>query len=184
MGRHSDNAQEKIIDAAEDVVIEVGAHHLTLDAVAAKAGVSKGGLMYHFPNKEALIDAMVNRRFERTEEYIRNQRALLEEGQGKGLIAYILSCLEHDHKTRKLSAALLAAVAHNPKHLLPYRKEYRRLLEEFAREGIDLKKAAMVMLAVDDLRFMELLSLSPFTDEERSAVIEEIIGMAKYNVKD
>ncbi len=179
MGRHSDNAREKIIDAAESVVIEVGSHHLTLDAVAAKAGVSKGGLIYHFPNKEALLDAMVSRRFVRTEENRRNRRILLGDGQGTSLVAYVLSSLEHDGKTRKLSAALLAAVAHNPKHLLPYRKEYRRLLEEFNREGISMEKAATVMLAVDGLRFIELLSLSPFTEKERSAVIEEIIGLVK-----
>ncbi len=33
----------------------------TLDAVAARAGVSKGGLLYHFPSKSALFDALTER---------------------------------------------------------------------------------------------------------------------------
>ena len=34
-----------------------GERSATLDTVAKRAGVSKGGLLYHFPNKEALIAA-------------------------------------------------------------------------------------------------------------------------------
>ena len=36
-----------------------GAQALTLDAVAAEAGVSKGGLLYHFKTKRELLDAML-----------------------------------------------------------------------------------------------------------------------------
>ena len=55
------SSYDNIIDAAEAVVIETGASHMTLDAVAAKAGVSKGGLLHHFPNKVSLLMAMVQR---------------------------------------------------------------------------------------------------------------------------
>jgi AcrR family transcriptional regulator len=41
------------------VVQARGAGSLTLEAVADVAGVSKGGLLYHFPTKDALIDGMV-----------------------------------------------------------------------------------------------------------------------------
>ena len=34
------SSRDKIVDAAENVVIEVGAAHMTLDAVAEKASVS------------------------------------------------------------------------------------------------------------------------------------------------
>jgi AcrR family transcriptional regulator len=179
MGRHAHNARESIIDAAEDTVIEVGARHLTLDAVAAKAGVSKGGLIYHFSNKEALLDAMLSRRLKRIEENRQNTRATLQEGPRSEIIAYVLSSLEQDSKTRKLSVALLAAVAHDPQLLVPYREEYRRLLEEFSKEGVRFKRAAAIMLAVDGMRLMELLSMTPFTAKERNDVIEEIIALAK-----
>ena len=38
-----------------------GVAKLTLEAVAKEAGVSKGGLLYHFSNKEALIEGMIVR---------------------------------------------------------------------------------------------------------------------------
>jgi len=52
-------ARRAILDAANRIVIRDGVARLTLDAVAAEAGVSKGGLLYHFRSKEALITAMI-----------------------------------------------------------------------------------------------------------------------------
>src|SRR5262245_16643152 len=42
-------ARDRIVEAAERVVTDIGAARLTLDGVAQAAGVSKGGLLYHFP---------------------------------------------------------------------------------------------------------------------------------------
>lgn len=48
-----------VLLAAIDIMRELGGEQLTLDLVAKKAGVSKGGLLYHFPSKEALVLAAV-----------------------------------------------------------------------------------------------------------------------------
>ena len=55
------SARERLLDAAVAVVRRDGAQALTLDAVAAEAGVSKGGLLYHFRSKRDLLDALVER---------------------------------------------------------------------------------------------------------------------------
>ncbi|MDJ0319356.1 TetR family transcriptional regulator [Pseudarthrobacter sp. PS3-L1] len=54
-------ARAAVLDAFETLLIDVGERAATLDAVARLAGVSKGGLLYHFPNKEALIGAVLER---------------------------------------------------------------------------------------------------------------------------
>lgn len=173
------NARERIIDAAEEVVIREGARHVTLDAVVQEAGVSKGGFIYHFKNKEALLQAMLDRLVMRTETNRRQKCEMLEKGQGMGIIAYVLASLAQDDKTRKVGGAILAAAAHAPKLLLPFYEEYRRLLDEFGRDGLSPAKAGVIMLAVDGLRLMDLLPYSPLRADERKDVIEEIIRMAK-----
>src|SRR3954454_22441411 len=55
------DTKTRILSAAELVVLERGVSALTLDAVAEAAGLSKGGLIYHFDSKEALIRAMIAR---------------------------------------------------------------------------------------------------------------------------
>jgi AcrR family transcriptional regulator len=41
--------RDRILDAAERVILESGGRNFTLDAVAERAGISKGGLVYSFP---------------------------------------------------------------------------------------------------------------------------------------
>lgn len=59
---------DRILDALEALLIEGGLTQVTLEAVAAKAGVSKGGLLYHFRSKEALLAGMVRRQSERSDQ--------------------------------------------------------------------------------------------------------------------
>lgn len=51
-------ARAKLLDAFVTILLEQGERAATLDAVAAAAGVSKGGLLYHFPSKDALVEAL------------------------------------------------------------------------------------------------------------------------------
>src|SRR6185503_1133094 len=61
------NSRGIVLDAADALVSEVGANHMSLDAVAARAGISKGGLLYLFPSKVALLQGMLERYVERLE---------------------------------------------------------------------------------------------------------------------
>ena len=57
----STNCRERVLEAAEAVVIARGDNEMTLEGVAARAGGGKGGLLYHFPSKNSLVQAMVSR---------------------------------------------------------------------------------------------------------------------------
>ncbi len=48
------DARQRILRALRDMLSRSGNSSVTLEAVAAEAGVSKGGLLYHFPSKAAL----------------------------------------------------------------------------------------------------------------------------------
>jgi len=57
----SSPTRDRLLDAFEELLIEHGERAATLDGVAAAAGVSKGGLLYHFGSKAALIDGLLAR---------------------------------------------------------------------------------------------------------------------------
>jgi len=59
--REVSSSRERILDSFEDALIREGERAATMDAVAAAADVSKGGLLYHFPSKEALVDGLAER---------------------------------------------------------------------------------------------------------------------------
>lgn len=56
-----ESVKSNLLDAAADILIHESAQKLTLNLVAQKAGVSKGGLLHHFPSKEKLLDGLFHR---------------------------------------------------------------------------------------------------------------------------
>ena len=66
--------QERILDAALDVFAERGYQDATVDHIASSARTSKGGIYFHFPGKEviflALLDRSANRLLARLAERV------------------------------------------------------------------------------------------------------------------
>lgn len=57
----SECRREELLEAALAVAVESGFGRITMDAVAHRAGISKGGLLYHFHSKARLIEALLAR---------------------------------------------------------------------------------------------------------------------------
>ncbi len=73
------SARERVLTSYIDLLISDGPQAATLDAVAAAAGVSKGGLLYHFKSKEALTDGLLARLREYAEQ---DFAAMAEDPEG------------------------------------------------------------------------------------------------------
>jgi len=172
------SSKEVMLDAAEAIVLESGARHMTLDAVAARAGVSKGGLLYHFSTKEDLLRGMLERLIKHLEERRKEKGKGLKEGPGREIKAFILSRVERDPKMEQIGSAVLAAVAHDPKLLQPARDETRRSLSEIMQSGLSFTRAAVIFFAVQGLNLTELLSLSPLNIKERKEFVKELLRLA------
>ncbi len=80
-----DSARDRILDAFQRVLVAGGERAATLDAVAAAAGVSKGGLLYHFASKDALVDGLIDRLEGFVAEDDERMRAAPE-----GTVAYVI----------------------------------------------------------------------------------------------
>ena len=176
------SSRETILDAAEAVVLANGAAHLTLDAVAERARVSKGGLLYNFPNKDALLQAMIDRQMYRIEANRLLAMESLPPQPGRELRACVL--MAGDAKldgARRLGCATLAATANNPQALAPVRAAHRRRLDWIAEgseaAGLPFARSAVIGLAVDGLCLLEILQLSPFDVTQRERIIADLLQL-------
>lgn len=61
MPRDGSATRSKIMDAAEALILKQGFSATAIDAVIAEAGITKGTFFYHFENKAALAQALVER---------------------------------------------------------------------------------------------------------------------------
>lgn len=52
--------KDKICEAAMQLAIRDGLLAMTLDNVAKQAGISKGGVIYHFPSKDELVRGVLD----------------------------------------------------------------------------------------------------------------------------
>jgi AcrR family transcriptional regulator len=166
--------------AAERVVAEEGVSRMTLEAVAREAGVSKGGLLYHFPSKEALIGGMVRRLIEGFGEAL--GRELRREKGGRGgrwSRAYARASFAEDRWYLRVSAGLLAAVAEDPGLLAPLREGYEDGQRWAERDGIDPAVATLVRLAADGLFFAEVLGFAPPEGALRERVLERLLSLTE-----
>jgi AcrR family transcriptional regulator len=163
--------------AAADIVIEQGAERLTLDAVAARAGVSKGGVMYHFPAKEALLEAMIDGMVERSWQGLEAEARKLPDAPGRELCAYVTNSLRSPDADDRVSGGLLALLASHPKLMSRVSEFYHARFQRIAR-GIPFERAAIVQLATEGLWLMELMNASPFTKSQRAKVARALRRMA------
>ncbi len=172
-------SHEVILDAAEAVVLASGAVHLTLDAVAERAGISKGGLLYNFPTKEILLQAMVDRHMRQLGQDHAATLARFPAGPGRELKAFVHMKTQHSACAEKrLGGSLLAASANDPKLLEPVQRFHRwrlELIDAAARDGLPFERVALASLALDGLCLLEMLGVSPFSAGQRAGILDHLL---------
>lgn len=84
----------QLIDSAKRLALANGLAAASVEAVAADAGVTKGGLFHHFPNKQALVDAVFQHLLEEFEADLEARMAADPEPRGRFTRAYVASVFD------------------------------------------------------------------------------------------
>ncbi|MBP1154831.1 MULTISPECIES: TetR/AcrR family transcriptional regulator [unclassified Paenibacillus] len=161
------------------IIRNEGVTSLTLEAVAKKAGISKGGLLYHFPNKDALITAMVSQIMDSYVNSIQSRADSDEQASGKWCRAYVQDTFQHLEGKQDMSTGLLAAIVLHPGLLKQLQEQYEIWQRTMENDGMDPVLATIIRLAADGLWFNEMLGLTPVKEELRERVLSKLIGLTK-----
>ncbi|UWF78404.1 MULTISPECIES: TetR/AcrR family transcriptional regulator [Microbacterium] len=143
-------ARERVLDAYESILIAEGERAATLDGVAATAGVSKGGLLYHFGSKEELAAGLLQRLDDLVTADVTAMSAAPE-----GPVAYYIrtSIMEGNALDRALVASTRLAQGGHPaaaRRLREVRERWADALRPAVRDEAALQ---LVMLLSDGLYF-------------------------------
>lgn len=98
------NRRTDLLVAFAELVLDEGERAATLDAVAARAGVSKGGLLYHFPSQQALRHGLAEFYLQQLELEI---EGMLAAGESPALW-YLRTSSEYLSELERITAALVA----------------------------------------------------------------------------
>jgi AcrR family transcriptional regulator len=178
MGRNVDT-RASILAAAARIVETRGAGHLTIDAVAQEAALSKGGVLYHFPTKRALLEGMLECLLELNAARTSALREAHRSSVNPVLRAYVLGEGERSGAERAMARSILAAAAEDPGLVAPARQDVQRAFAE-AGEATDPQALGWaVLLALEGLRFLEMLNLLPLSSSERQRVRDVLLKLAE-----
>jgi AcrR family transcriptional regulator len=175
--RRGGDTRDKLLDAAARLLLR-DPSKLTLDAVAEEAGVSKGGLLYHFSSKAQLLDAVVDRWEASFQDQI---DAAADPAPGGWTRAYadVTAKDGEDPHAREIDSGILAVLALQPERLDAVRARYAGWQERVVGDGIDPVDATLVRLAADGLWFCELLGLGPPSGALREQVLERMRSLTR-----
>ena len=171
----SNATQTTILESAAKVVLEQGVGALTLDAVALEAGVSKGGLLYHFPSKNKLIGGMIERLIAEFDSMLAEE---LSKSNGDWLPAYIRASFQSNPKLDSMGSALFAAVANDPELLEPLRAHYVKWQNQVTANAPTPEIGVIVRMAIDGLWVSDLLDFAPPSPTTRKKMLTALLKLA------
>ncbi|WP_137723833.1 TetR/AcrR family transcriptional regulator [Prescottella subtropica] len=175
------DTRDRILDALETLLLDVGVAQVTLEAVAAGAGVSKGGLLYHFPTKEALLASMVRRLGDRSDRQLADAVA---QGRTVSEIYLQYPVAETEEEITMFQSMLAAMRSADGQH-----DEVQQAVADVMRswdDGLlaeidDPVQAEIVRLAGDGIYLAALLGLPQPDPDLHRRVVHRLLGTDPAN---
>ena len=170
----------QLLQAASDIATDHGMQAVTLEAVAERAGVTKGALQYHFANKQGLLDALFEQTLERFESQMETRIAAdRQDPHGANSRAYLHATIDEANPAASTNVlrVMVAAMMTDPE----IRERYSAPMRKWTRpDPLPLEQAARLMicrLAADGLWISDLLGYQDMSPEMRDEVVRQIERM-------
>ena len=181
--RRSQRSHDAIVDATQELLVERGYQALTIEGVAARAGVGKQTIYRWWPSKAALA----------LEAYLAGSDAVSQPpesgstlGDVRALLHWLIDVLAQPIGGRVV-AGLVADLQHDPDlangfHLgvVPARRSAMLAVLEHGRERGELRADADLELAIDTLHgavfYRLLISGEPLDSEFTERLARQVIG--------
>ncbi|MDP9591041.1 TetR family transcriptional regulator [Shinella sp. AETb1-6] len=177
--KHPEAVRRQVLAVAARLSLEKGPASVTLDAVSQAAGVSKGGLLHHFPNKLSLLDGLFDDVTQNLDRVLAERMKVDPEPKGRFTRAYIAAFfqpegLEDGERWKVLTVALISEP-----HLRDRWREWfdRHLVENVGTDSsLD---ATLARYAVDGLWLDDLLGVSVIDTAMRATLLKRLLDMSR-----
>ena len=190
--------KDKICEAAMQLAIRDGLLAMTLENVAKQAGISKGGVMYHFPSKDELVRGVLDYFSEQCETML--MRRVIDDPEPRLRWARcMLDCLfpesaESDRRTdveeissdvlSRFFMAMLAGAVTSPAAMLPLRELATRMRKRFMSDPNEGMEQILVWLAIDGLFLWQFMGLIDSNDPMIAQVGETLRARIRVKLED
>lgn len=129
-------ARRRLLDAATELIAELGCAGTSVAAIGQRAGMSRGAVNFHFVSKDALLTAVAQ---EVTSEWQDNVFGAADATGGLPLIEQLDAFLEHsksDLRDRPARSRTMMILAHESMAAAPLLHEHFLMLHRNIRTGV------------------------------------------------
>jgi AcrR family transcriptional regulator len=177
MGRRQTIDRGHLLDAAEQVVLRDGPSSLTIDAVAKEAGVSKGGVLYAYSTKDALIEAMMARVVANYERMVAEYMAAAGDRPNAAVLAHVDANRREEASENARAIALMASFIRAPEYHASSVAFYRELFAHADMTTEAGRRIRLALLATEGAFVLRGFGLHPFSDADWQAIHEDIVAI-------
>jgi AcrR family transcriptional regulator len=168
------SARTRILDVAIELILDFGVEALTFERLAEKTGLSKGGVLHHFPTRDELYLAVREIVRERYQAARAETIDALPDTPSRELKSWIIAGLNNRSQLDAVSAKIMTS------GLWASKDDSARYAERFQNvaRGVGFNRAAVAYLATEGLWFLELAKFSPFSALQREQIVEMLLELA------
>ncbi|MDM5247690.1 MULTISPECIES: TetR/AcrR family transcriptional regulator [unclassified Lysinibacillus] len=174
MSSKADLKRLHIIQTAIQYLKDNDVSTLTLDKIASRGNISKGGLLYHFKTKDALQTAIAETILNDV-MHLYEHLASQEQGTGRLTRAFILA----SQKDLAKGASLNIAIQILQQDHASIASAYECLLEELFEDGLEVSIVHLIRLTIDGLYYSKRLNIAPISTEAIEGVFEQLMQMTR-----
>ncbi|OCJ55211.1 TetR/AcrR family transcriptional regulator [Agrobacterium rubi] len=177
--KQPDRVRRNLIDCAARLAAEQGFSAVSVQAVAAAAGVTKGGLFHHFASKQALLEAVLGDILETLDADIDALISQDRDDYGCFTRAYVNAFFaDRGRKTYAQWSALSVALISEPSLRQRWESWMGGRLTRHKKTDGDVG-LELVRLAVDGVWLADLMSENGHSGGDREALRKRLIRAAR-----
>lgn len=184
----SSEKYNRILDAFQELLDKKNIQTISVSEIAQTAGIGKGSIYYYFPSKDAILEALVERNYEKPLETAKQLAAQTEISPFTRMAMIFQACrnsreeFQKQDSTGKAESAQAETFLHHQylKHLI---SELKPTLTQIIQQGIDNGEihfdypAALAEIVLVVLSIKLDNTLVPSTSEEIGETIRGLIAL-------
>lgn len=171
------DARARILEAADALATERGPGNLSVESVAMRAGLSKGGVLYHFRTKAELLSALVDSHIEQSKLRVEQHMAGAAGRPNDLAEALVEAYREEKSYSAPPPSGILAAIAAHPDLLDPLRAHHYETLARLRQDSDDPDLAAIAFLAIEGMKAMHLFGFDIIGPQQQEAILNRMTSL-------
>lgn len=169
-------SKQLILNTAAEIGAMADWHQVTFQAIADKTGLSKGGIIHHFRNKEELLEELVRQSLDELSEWVIEEKKTA--GDDIAPIAFLRFVVKKSgdlHYRRTMKVILQAALINDQ-----YNKMWNDWFTEHIAGGSLADKdinSLIIMLVADGLWYTDNLGLYNISAAKKEQIITKLLSI-------